>query len=183
VNAVAPSTVRLASFTRADFPRLLAWAVSPEFLMQWAGPLFRWPLDEAQLEAYLAPTHLDPPPRIIWRAEDLSGVPVGHLELNMIDRDHRSAVLARVLVEPARRGQGFGRAMIAPALDVAFGDLRLHRVELRVFDFNVSALRCYDSLGFVREGVWRDASRVGGTYWNIICCSLLENEWRRRQTP
>ena len=151
--------------------------------MQWAGPLFRWPLDEAQLEAYLAPTHLDPPPRIIWRAEDLSGVPVGHLELNIIDRDHRSAVLARVLVEPARRGQGFGRAMIAPALDVAFGDLRLHRVELRVFDFNVSALRCYDSLGFVREGVWRDASRVGGTYWNIICCSLLENEWRQRQTP
>jgi len=144
VNAAASSTVRLASFTRADFPRLLAWAVSPEFLMQWAGPLFRWPLDEAQLEAYLAPTRLDPPPRIIWRAEDLSGVPVGHLELNIIDRDHRSAVLARVLVEPARRGQGLGRAMIAPALDVAFGDLRpasRRAASVRLQRFSTALLR------------------------------------------
>jgi hypothetical protein len=28
----------------------------------------------------------------------------------------------------------------------------------------------------------RDARRIGKTYWNIVCCSLLEDEWRRRQT-
>jgi RimJ/RimL family protein N-acetyltransferase len=179
------ATVRLEPFGPADFSRLIGWvsaAAAPEFLLQWAGPIFTWPLDAAQLEDYLEPTRTEPPARLVWRADDEAGVPFGHVELAAIDREHGSAVLSRVLVAPTRRGEGRGRAMVAAALAVAFGDLELHRVELRVFDFNTPALRCYESLGFAREGVMRDARRVGDTYWNIVCCSLLEDEWRQRQT-
>jgi GNAT superfamily N-acetyltransferase len=138
---------RIEPFGPADFARLLRWVSpdgSPESLMQWAGPIFTWPLDDAQLERYLEPTRVTP---------------------------------------PTRRGDGVGRAMVAAALRVAFEDLGLHRVALNVFDFNVAALRCYQSLGFVREGVTRDARRMGDTYWTTICCSLLDHEWRQRLDP
>ena len=186
-HAPAPptATVRLEPFGPADFSRLIGWvspAGSPESLLQWAGPIFTWPLDAAQLKRYLEPARDVPPTRLVWRADDEAGAPFGHVELSAIDREHRSAVLSRVLVDPARRGEGRSRAMVAAALAVAFGDLGLHRVELRVFDFNAPALRCYESLGFVREGVTRDARRVGDTYWNIVWCSLLEDEWQQRQT-
>jgi len=188
VSATRPAaavTVSLEPFGPADFPRLIAWvsaARGPESLLQWAGPIFTWPLDAAQLERYLEPTHVVPPTRLVWRADDEAGAPFGHVELNAIDREHRSAVLSRVLVDPARRGEGRSRAMVAAALAVAFGDLGLHRVKLRVFDFNAPAIHCYERLGFVREGVMRDARRVGAAYWDSVCCSLLEDEWRQRQT-
>jgi RimJ/RimL family protein N-acetyltransferase len=177
-------TVRLEPFGPADFTRLIGWvsAGAPESLLQWAGPRFTWPLDAAQLESYLEPTRAAPPTRLVWRADDEAGAPFGHVELTAIDREHRSAALSRVLVDPTRRGEGRSRAMVAAALAVAFGDLGLHRVELRVFDFNTPALRCYESLGFGREGVMRDARRVGDTYWSIVCCSLLADERRQRQT-
>ena len=154
------------SFGPADFTRLVDWvsaAGAAELLPQWAGPIFTWPLDAAQFERYLEPARAVPPTRLVWRADDEAGAPFG-------------------LVDPARRGEGRSRAMVAAALAVAFGDLGLHRVELRVFDFNTPALRCYESLGFAREGVMRDARRIDKTYWNIVCCSLLEDEWRQRQT-
>ena len=183
--AASAVTVRLDPFGPADFSRLIGWvsaAGTPESLLQWAGPIFTWPLDAAQLEVYLEPTRAAPPTRLVWRADDEAGAPFGHVELNAIDRRNRSAVLSRVLVDPVRRGEGRSRAMVASTLAVAFDDLGLHRVGLRVFDFNTPALCCYESLGFVREGVMRDARRVGNTYWSTVCCSLLEDEWRRRQT-
>lgn len=181
----AAATVSLEPFGPADFARLIGWVSdpgTPEFLVQWAGPIFTWPLDAAQLDDYLEPARATPPSRLVWRADDEAGAPCGHVELNSIDREHRSAVLSRVLIDPARRGEGRGRAMVAAVLAVAFADLGLHRVELRAFDFNTPALRSYESLGFVREGVMRDARRVGDIYWNTVCCSLLEDEWRRHTT-
>ena len=38
----------LRPFDRSDFPRLIGWATSPAFLLQWAGPLFTYPLDTEQ---------------------------------------------------------------------------------------------------------------------------------------
>jgi RimJ/RimL family protein N-acetyltransferase len=177
--AVAAPAVRLVPFTRSDFARLASWTDSPEALMQWAGPVFRWPLDASQLENYLAPTFFDPPPRLIWRAEADDGAIVGHVELDSIDRANRSASLCRVQIAPAHRGRGLSRAMVAGALAVAFDELGLHRVDLNVFTFNAAALRCYEGLGFVREGVARDARRMGDGYWSLLRCSLLEDEWRR----
>ena len=169
----------LRPFDRADFPRLLSWIESPDFLYQWAGPFFTYPLDEAQLDRYLLLATGDPPTRRIFTALDAhGGEAVGHIELSQIDRRHRSASLSRVMVAPGRRGLGLGRAMVRAALRVAFDELRLHRVELVVFDFNQAAIGCYERAGLIREGVLRDARRVGDEYWSVVQMSILEAEWR-----
>jgi len=93
------SEIQLRPFDRTDFARLIAWSPSEEFLMQWAGPHFRFPLDEAQLEAYWQSTQGDAPIRRIFAVVDKeTNAPIGHIELNNIDRRNRSATLARVLI-------------------------------------------------------------------------------------
>lgn len=169
----------LRPFDRPDFGRLLAWIDSPESLMLWGGPYFRFPLDAAQLEAYRVSAESELSPRRVFTACDTRGDRVGHIELNDIDR--HSARICRVLVDPARRGQGFGRAMVRPMLRLAFAELRLHRVDLLVFDFNRAAIRCYEAEGFVREGHLRDARRVENAVWSLDLMSILESEWRARQ--
>lgn len=176
--------VHLEPFRAADWSRLAGWVTDETQLLQWAGSLFHWPLDDAQLKAYLAPAARAQPTRLIWRAlETPGGEVVGHVELDEMNRRHRVATLTRVLVCPERRGRGLGVALAAGALEAGFGGEGLHRIQLRVFDFNEPAIRCYESLGFRREGLLRDTRRIGQTYWSSLVMSLLEDEWRPRKEP
>ena len=169
--------VALEAFGRQDFDRLIGWMTSPEEMMQWAGPIFHWPLDRAQLERYLEPAESPGAQRRIWRAVE-DGETVGHVELNAIERTHRTTTLSRVMVRPGLRGRGVGTAMVREALAVAFGELGLHRVDLFVFDFNAGAIACYERLGFRHEGRLRDYRRLGDTYLSTLLMSMLEDEWR-----
>ena len=176
----SPRPLQLRRFERADFPRLLAEAVSPEFLQQWAGGLFVYPLDVAQLERYLLTAVGDPPSNRLYTALDEAGQPVGHIELARIDRRNRSASVARVLVFAERRGQGYGSALLTQALRVGFDELGLHRIELVVFDFNRPAVAAYQRAGMVIEGHLRDVRLMGDGYWSVYQMSMLETDWRGR---
>ena len=175
--------LKLRPFARSDYDRLIASAESPDFLYPWAGPLFTFPLDRLQLERYLLTTIGDPPPHRIYTALDESGAPTGHIELANIDRANRSASIARVLIFNGRRGQGLGRELLTLALAVGFDELKLHRISLYVFDFNLAAISAYEHAGMVKEGFLRDVRRVGDKYWSVFQMSMLEDEWRTRQQP
>jgi len=172
--------ITLRPFDRSDFARLIGWVASPAFLLQWAGPLFTYPLDTPQLERYLAESQQEQPMRMIFTAvEAETGAAVGHIELGKIDPRNRSASLARVLIgDPSRRGKGSGVEMVLHALAIGFDRLGLHRVDLVVFDFNTGAIACYERAGFVIEGRLREARRFGEDYWTLVQMSILEQEWR-----
>ncbi len=51
--------VELQYFERSDFQQLINWIDSPEFLLQWGGPNFSFPLTEEQLENYLIDANKD----------------------------------------------------------------------------------------------------------------------------
>jgi RimJ/RimL family protein N-acetyltransferase len=172
--------ITLRPFDRSDFARLVGWVASPAFLLQWAGPLFTYPLDTAQLERYLAESQQEQPTRMIFTAvEAETGGAVGHIELGKIDPRNRSASLSRVLIgDPSRRGKGSGVEMVLRALEIGFDRLGLHRIDLVVFDFNTGAIACYERAGFVIEGRLREARRFGEDYWTLVQMSILEQEWR-----
>jgi RimJ/RimL family protein N-acetyltransferase len=177
--------IGLRPFGREDFGRLIAWSHSPEFLLQWAGPLFTYPLDQTQLERYLRSSRECPPQRKIFKivdgdTRDTHGT-VGHIELNNIDMRHLSATVSRVLIgEPSQRGKGLGAEAMRCLLEIGFGEMGLHRIDLCVFDFNRPAIRCYEKVGFRIEGHLRDTRKVGHGFWNTYVMSLLDTEWLAR---
>jgi RimJ/RimL family protein N-acetyltransferase len=170
----------LQPFTADDIDRLISWIPSAEFLLQWAGPAYHFPLTRDQLEAFLARSSGEEPINLPFKAVDAdAGETIGHIELLSIDRPNRSLTIGRVLIGPAAlRGRGVGGQLIRAALQIAFEDLKMHRVDLSVFDFNTSAITCYERAGFRREGVLRDRRRIGEQYWTLIVMSILEEEWR-----
>lgn len=176
--------IDLRPFGPKDFSRLIGWVKSPEFLLQWAGPIFSFPLDEPQLERYLEKSRGDRPGRKIAKAVNINtNEVVGHVELDEIDLRNKSGRLCRVLVgEPSFRGKGIGVQMTRKLLEVGFDQLGLHRIDLVVFDFNAAAIRCYERVGFVKEGRLRDARRIGSEYWSLDQMSILEHEWRPTAT-
>jgi RimJ/RimL family protein N-acetyltransferase len=173
--------ITLREFDRDDIARLIDWVNSggPDFFVRWAGTAFDYPLTPAQLEAHLAEAEgAEATRRVFAAVDDASGEVVGHAELSRIDRKNRSASISRLLVgEPSARGQGIGAQIVSRLLDVAFGEMALHRVDLYVLEFHVSALSMYKGLGFKTEGHLVEARHAGGKYWNAYYMAMLKEQW------
>ncbi|OCA90082.1 GNAT family N-acetyltransferase [Pradoshia sp. D12] len=171
--------IELKYFERSDFKQLINWIDSPAFLLQWGGPGFNYPLNDTQLEKYMENANHANSEALIYKVVDQeTGNVIGHISLGRIDRKNESARVGKVLIgDKNTRGKGIGQQMIKEILKIAFEELHLHRVSLGVFDFNDSAIDCYEKAGFVKEGLHRDASKNGDEYWSLWEMSILENEW------
>ncbi|MDG5471217.1 GNAT family protein [Jeotgalibacillus sp. ET6] len=172
--------IELRFFNRSDFQQLISWIESPAFLMQWSGPGFRFPLNEQQLDDYVKEANeYDSKAWIYTVVDEETGNAIGHISLGRIDRENKSARVGKVLLgDKSVRGRGIGQQMITEILKIAFDKLDLHRVSLGVFDFNTSAITCYEKAGFKKEGLLRDVRKMGDEYWSLWEMSILENEWR-----
>ncbi|PEB77405.1 GNAT family N-acetyltransferase [Bacillus thuringiensis] len=168
--------IKLKTFKKSDFKQLINWINSEEFLIQWSGNAFTFPIDEQQLEKYIESANT-----LAFKVvdEETSDV-IGHISLGQIDNINKSARIGKVLVGNTKmRGRSIGKHMMKAVLHIAFDELKLHRVTLGVYDFNISAISCYEKIGFVKEGLLRESKRVGETYWNLWEMSMLEYEWKK----
>ena len=180
--------IELRAFEETDIPRLLGWVPDARFLLQWAGPQYKFPLDSSQLLQTLTTTRGDRPSCVMFKAlRKVEGDVVGHIELMKINYDEGTAQLGRVLIgSPQRRGHGLGRAMVESAVSYAFHRLGLNMVTLKVFDFNAQAIACYRRLGFTEYERMPLARTFGEERWTLIMMKLDRTTWaenRRGEEP
>ena len=75
-------------------------------------------------------------------------------------------------------GKGIGTEATARILQVAFEELQMHRVTMRIAVGNVASERIVQKLGFLKEGTLRDEVKVGGKWLDHTVWGLLDREWR-----
>ena len=113
----------------------------------------------------------------------VDGRPIGFTSLGSVDHPNGSAELFIAVGDGADRGRGLGTETMQTVLDFAFGELRLHRVFLRVFAYNTGAARLYERLGLTREVTMREALHRHGQYHDVHVMSLLRSEWAAQDRP
>jgi len=113
-------------------------------------------------------------------AESDSGEIAGFAILRGLASPHRSIRLQRIVV--ADPGRGVGRFMLSGILDYVFRELQAHRLWLDVFETNQRAQHVYESLGFRREGVLREAIFRDGEFHTQILMSILDREYTATRT-
>ena len=101
---------------------------------------------------------------------------IGSCQLRSINPIHRTAELQIRLGEIREGRQGYGTEAIRLLLDFAFKDLNLYRVSVHVFVTNEAALRLYEKVGFVREGVLRKAAYIDGQHVDMAVMGILREE-------
>jgi RimJ/RimL family protein N-acetyltransferase len=75
------------------------------------------------------------------------------------------------------RRKGIGKEAMKLLLDFGFHELNFHRIQLIVISYNVSAIKLYEHLGFIREGVYRELVYRDGTRFDLYLYGLLKSEW------
>ena len=84
-------------------------------------------------------------------------------------------------------GGGYMTEGLALALDVAFGPLDLHRVEVNVQPSNHRSLNLVTRLGFTLEGYSRRYVKIAGRWRDHVRYAMLAEDWRlirrRPQAP
>ena len=105
---------------------------------------------------------------------------IGCIGLHDVHPVDRAATVGLAIGEPAEWDQGYGAEALGLVLDYAFWELNCHRVGLTVFAHNPRAIRCYEKVGFVREGALREAQFAEGRYVDTILMGVLQREWFER---
>ena len=72
---------------------------------------------------------------------------------------------------------GYGTEVTQLMVAYGFEVLNMHKVWLGVTADNRGALRCYEKVGFVKEGVLRDETYRNSRYYDAVRMSILRHEY------
>jgi RimJ/RimL family protein N-acetyltransferase len=163
---------------RSDVPTFVRWLTDAETTsyLTMRAPL-SLPMEEEWFERTIASQGKDAYHFVICLLED--GTPIGTIGLFAIDLLNGKAGVGISIGEKALWGRGYGTDALNALVDFGFGELRLERMWLEVYDFNARARRSYEKCGFVLEGTERHASFRRGRHVDIHLMSILREEWLR----
>lgn len=102
---------------------------------------------------------------------------IGGAVLRGYDRENGNAEVAIFISDRRLLGQGLGTDALNCLVDFGFGELRLERIFLQVFDYNARARRSYEKAGFQTDATLRHARFHRGAYHDVHVMSILRDEW------
>lgn len=104
-----------------------------------------------------------------------SGI-LGFTEINNFNKNSMWAFYASP--EAAR---GTGTRMEYLALEYAFNDLNLNKLNCEVLAFNPSVIKLHKKFGFKEEGVFREQYQLNSSFFDIHRLGILKREWEIKQ--
>lgn len=171
------TSIHLRALERADAATILPW-VNDQQVTQHL--LIHKPMNLAAEEAFIDAANHSEHDAVFGICDRASGHLVGVAGLHRIDAKNRQAMFGIFIGQAQHRGKGMGTETTSLVVRYAFDTLNLHRVWLHVYEDNKRAIRVYEKLGFVREGLLRQDSFRRGRYWNTVVMGLLHSEFTRR---
>jgi RimJ/RimL family protein N-acetyltransferase len=111
-------------------------------------------------------------------ADAVSGDWLGEVVINDWDPDNRACSF-RIALSANARNRGIGTEATQLIVDYVFDEIDdppVNRISLEVYDFNPRGLAVYEKVGFLPEGVLRDALRWQGEFHDAIVMSVLRRD-------
>ncbi|CAL9295732.1 GNAT family N-acetyltransferase [Streptomyces sp. SudanB91_2054] len=164
----------LRPFTEADAARMGEIVGDPEVRRFTGSPGHE--LTPELLRSWYGSRSAQPDRLDLAVTDPADGEVLGEVVLHAWVPEGRSCTF-RTLIGARGRGRGIGTEATRLIVGYAFEELGLHRVQLDAYAFNDRALRVYEKVGFVREGVRREVERRDGVWVDEVLMAVLDHEW------
>lgn len=103
-----------------------------------------------------------------------SGVPLGFINIHEIAA---GGVADWGFYASPDAPKGTGRQLGRSALNYAFTQANLHKLNGQALAFNDRSIKFHLNLGFTQEGILRDQHFDGTTYHDVVCFGIRAAEW------
>jgi len=103
---------------------------------------------------------------------------LGNISVWFISRSFKTGEIG-YWVRTDETARGVATEVAARALQIAFEELKMHRVILRIAIGNRASERVAEKLGFFREGILREEIKVRGQWLDHSVWGLLEHEYKK----
>ena len=130
----------LEKFREEDYAQLIQWINSEELNYLWGGPSYTFPLTIEKIRKHCSQKDVFP---YIFRVESANA---GFIEL--VRESDRHFRIARVFIAEFFRGKRLAKVLLEQALTKAEDEFNARRLSLAVYEHNVVARSCYESIGF-----------------------------------
>jgi ribosomal-protein-alanine N-acetyltransferase len=137
----------------------------------------RFPMAEESLRTYLRSVESSKTDLVLAVINKKTNAHVGNVALQNIDWISRSAELAVIIGEKDCRGKGIGREACALVIRHGFSELNLNRIWFGTMENNTGMRKVAEALGFVCEGVLRQANCKQGRFVDGVVYGLLRSEY------
>lgn len=171
--------MRLRATRRDDLPRFVEWFSDPE-VRRYMDIYLPFSMEQEERWFEQLQRQLESREIVMLTIETEEGARIGNISLFDIDWKDRHAELGITIGDKDHWNHGYGCDAIRAMLRLAFEEMNLHRVSLRVHEDNVRGIRCYEKAGFRREGTLRECVFREGTYLDMIVMSILRGEFESR---
>lgn len=132
--------IRIRPYKPEDRKVILSWCQEKKAFYQWTA--------EVLGDYPIIPNQFDFVEKLMpFTAFDESGI-VGFFTLRNPGESFDELRFGFVIVNPDKRGKGYGKEMLSLGIKFAFEIYGANRVSLGVFENNSSAYYCYKSVGF-----------------------------------
>ena len=137
-------TMELRPYKRENAETILSWCAEERAFYKWtAGVMGNYPITAVEFQFVEKVTAF-----CAYDGEE----PVGFFTLRYPHESKEELRFGFVIVNPEKRGMGYGREMLRLGLEYAFSQPGVKIASLGVFENNMSARRCYQAAGFQDTG-------------------------------
>lgn len=174
--------IKLEFLQKEDFNKIVQWNSdnSRDFLYQWAGSWYQYPITEKQLEdRIINKANKSDSELYVYKILNQTNEMIGTIELFKIDRIAGTAVAGKFLIgDESQRGRGLGKQILKELVRIGFNELGLNTIGINVYDFNVGAIRCYESVGFVKKNLSEKVYKSENGFWNLYEMSINKENFK-----
>lgn len=134
-----------------DYAYLSKWIDDERTHAYWCANRLPYPITQKSFHDFLEQISIEWTD-IAYVATEDNGQTVGFFCYS-VNTENNIGFLKFIIVDKAKRGNGYGKEMLTLALQYAFQITGATAVQLNVFDENTSAKHCYEKVGFSESNV------------------------------
>jgi len=102
---------------------------------------------------------------------------VGTAGFHNISAEDNSATYRIGIFDSNLHSKGIGFEVTKLLLEYGFNTCGWHRIDLKVLDYNLRGIKCYEKCGIKKDGVLRENALIEGKYYSDIVMSILDYEF------
>ncbi|UHO39739.1 GNAT family N-acetyltransferase [Chryseobacterium capnotolerans] len=165
--------IELQPFNIDDASALISNIKDKRSLLQFAGPMYHFPLTEDQLEGDLSDEN-----RTLFKIVDVENQnTIGHAQIFLKEK---TFLLGRILIwDENNRGKGYGKKVMQELLKYGFENFNRELAELNVYDWNTGAVECYKKVGFTVDPDIKNEVKVDDETWVSINMKIHKETFER----